>query len=297
MQRYPYVIADVFTDTLFCGNQLAVITDGRGLSSEQMQRIAREFNFAETTFVLPADASRPRHLIRIFTPRVELPFAGHPTIGTAAVLSFLRVAPPADATGAVIYEEKIGPIRLRVEPVKGRTVFAELEISAALEFGPAPVLPDIAAALGLTRGAVKKAWCAGIGLSFCFVQLSDEAAVDSAAVSTSLWKETLSACPQQVFLFSGEFADGGTLYARMLAPGLGIEEDAATGSACVGLVASLSEGSTAADAVLGLTIRQGVAMGRPSLLQAHAHRAQGATHHVRLGGSSIIVAEGSLLIG
>jgi trans-2,3-dihydro-3-hydroxyanthranilate isomerase len=270
VKQYPYVIADVFTDTPFCGNQLAVITDGRGLTSGQMQTIAREFNFAETTFVLPADVSRPRHLIRIFTPRVELPFAGHPTLGTASVLSFLGIAPPADATGAVLYEEKIGPVRVRVEPNQGRTVFAELEITAPLLCGPDPARQAIAAALGLAHGTVKKAWCAGIGLPFCFVQLPDESVVDAAVVNTSLWKETLSGCPQQLFLFSGEFVDGATLYARMLAPALGIQEDAATGSACVGLVASLCEQSSVTDTVVNLTIRQGISMGRPSLLRAHA---------------------------
>lgn len=243
MQPYPFVIADVFTATLFSGNQLAVITDARGLSSDQMQKIAREFNFAETTFVLPADAGRTRPLIRIFTPRMELPFAGHPTIGTAAVLSFLRLAPAADAAGTVIYEEQIGSIALRVQPAQGRTVFAELEITAQLESTPAPDLPVMAAAIGLDQGAIRTVWCAGIGIPFCFVHLQNEQAVDAAVIDRQCWASRLRAHPPQVFLFAGELADGGTLYARMLAPALGIDEDAATGSACVGLAASLAERS------------------------------------------------------
>jgi trans-2,3-dihydro-3-hydroxyanthranilate isomerase len=296
MQRYPFVIADVFTDALFSGNQLAVVTDARGLTAQQMQNIAREFNFAESTFVLPADAQRARPAIRIFTPRLELPFAGHPTIGTAAVLSYLQLSPPADADGTLVYEEKIGPIRLRVRPPEGRTVFAELEIAAPLEPGPTPDLAALAAAVGLPQSAIRTSWSAGIGIAFSFVHLADAQAVDAAIVDRKLWEARLSACPAQLFLFSGDFADAGTLYARMLAPALGIEEDAATGSACVGLVASLAARSPLADTVLGLTIHQGVAMGRPSLLQVFAHRAAGRSQQVRLGGNSVIVAEGSITV-
>jgi trans-2,3-dihydro-3-hydroxyanthranilate isomerase len=294
---YQYVIADVFTDTMFGGNQLAVLTDARGLSSEQMQKIAREFNFSETTFVLPAQTAGARHVIRIFTPQAELPFAGHPTIGTAAVLSFLQLSPAADAQGTVIYEEAIGPIAVRVQAPRGQTVFAEFEIAAALEVGPAPHLTDLAHATGVSPSAVRETWCAGIGIPFCFVHLTDERAVDAAVIDPNLWQAIVArGCAPQVFLFCGDFTDGGTLYARMLAPALGVAEDPATGSACVGLVASLSERSPLREAVLGLTIRQGIAMGRPSLLEAYAHRREGRTHHLRLRGNSVIVAEGSIKI-
>jgi trans-2,3-dihydro-3-hydroxyanthranilate isomerase len=294
---YRFVIADVFTDTLFGGNQLAVITDARGLASEQMQKIAREFNFSETTFVLPAQTAGARHVIRIFTPQAELPFAGHPTIGTAAVLSFLQLSPPADAHGTVIYQEAIGPIAVRVQPARGRTVFAEFEIAAALDMGPAPNLTDLARAAGLAPGAIRETWCAGIGIPFCFVHLADERAVDAAVIDRKSWQAVVaSGCAAQVFLFCGDFTDGGTLYARMLAPELGVAEDPATGSACVGLVASLAERSALREAVLGLTVRQGVAMGRPSLLEAYAHRVGGRTHHLRLRGNSLIVAEGTINI-
>ena len=294
---YHFVLVDVFTDTMFGGNQLAVITDARGLSSAQMQKIAREFNFSETTFVLPAPTADARHVIRIFTPRAELPFAGHPTLGTAAVLSYLQLSPAADAHGTVIYEEAIGPIAVRVQPARGQTVFAEFEIVAALDMRPAPSLTDLACAIGVAPSAVRETWCAGIGLPFCFVHLTDERAVDVAVVDHKLWQGIVArGCAPQLFLFCGDFTDGGMLYARMLAPAIGIAEDPATGSACVGLVASLSERSPLREAVLGLTIRQGIAMGRPSLLEAYAHRLEGRTHHLRLRGNSVIVAEGSIKI-
>ena len=296
MQRYSFVIADVFTETLFSGNQLAVITDARGLTPQQMQNIAREFNFAETTFVLPVEAGRPRPVIRIFTPRMELPFAGHPTIGTAAVLSFLQLSPAADADGAVIYEEMIGPIGLRVSPAQDRTVFAELEIAAPLAMGPAADVAALATAIGAAQSTIRTSWCAGIGIPFCFVHLQNDRAVDAAVIDRQVWASRLSAQPSQVFLFAGDFEDGGTLYARMLAPALGIDEDAATGSACVGLIASLAGRNPQCEATLGLTIHQGVAMGRPSLLRVHARRLDGGQYRVRLGGNSVIVAEGSIAV-
>jgi trans-2,3-dihydro-3-hydroxyanthranilate isomerase len=262
-----------------------------------MQSIAREFNFSETTFVLPAPAAGTRHVIRIFTPRAELPFAGHPTIGTAAVLAFQRLAPPADANGTVIYDETIGPIAVRVEPARGRTLVAEFEIEARLQHGSSPNLDELARAVGVAPGSITEAWCAGIGIAFCFVHLTDELTVDAAVIDRALWRPLVArGCAAQVFLFCGDFTDGAILYARMLAPDLGVAEDPATGSACVALVASLSERSALPDGVLGLTVRQGIAMGRPSLLHAYAHRREGATHHLRLRGSSVIVAEGSLMV-
>jgi trans-2,3-dihydro-3-hydroxyanthranilate isomerase len=236
-------------------------------------------------------------VIRIFTPRAELPFAGHPTIGTAAVLSILQLAPAADAHGTVVYEEGIGPIAVRVQPASGRTVFAEFEIAAPLAMRPSANPADLALAVGLAPSAIRETWCAGIGIPFCFVHLSDERAVDGAVIDLKRWPALVAdGCAAQVFLVSGDFADGGTLYARMLAPALGVPEDPATGSACVGLVASLAERSPLPEAVLGLTIRQGVAMGRPSLLEAYAHRLEGRTHHLRLRGHSVIVAEGTINI-
>jgi trans-2,3-dihydro-3-hydroxyanthranilate isomerase len=262
-----------------------------------MQKIAHEFNFSETTFVLPAAAAGARHTIRIFTPKAELPFAGHPTIGTAAVLSFLQLAPAADAHGSVVYEEGIGPIAVRVQPARGRTVFAEFEIAAPLAMGPAANAADLALAAGLAPGTIRETWCAGIGIPFCFAHLTDERAVDGAVIDRKRWQALVAdGCAAQVFLFCGDFADTGTLYARMLAPEFGIAEDPATGSACVGLVASLAERSALREGVLRLTIRQGVAMGRPSLLEAYAHRREGRTQHLRLCGNSVIVAEGTITV-
>jgi trans-2,3-dihydro-3-hydroxyanthranilate isomerase len=294
MPPLPFVIADVFTDRAFSGNQLAVIPDARGLSAELMQKIAREFNFSETTFVLPADAERARPFIHIFTPHEELPFAGHPTIGTAAVLSLLQRAPPA-AAGWVTYDERIGPITCRVQPPEGRRLSAEFEIATALKHAASPEIRHVAPALGLPEAAVLQAWSAGIGIPFCFVQLLDRQAVDATVIDSRICQLHLAHCPQQFFVFAGDYADGGTLYARMLAPAMGIAEDPATGSACVALVASLAERSGQPECTL--TIHQGIAMGRASVLHARTLRGDGdgdAAARVRVGGSSVIIAEGSL---
>lgn len=293
---YRYLIVDVFTDCAFGGNQLAVFPDARGLSSQQMQAAAREFNFAETTFVVPAAEKSGRSRIRIFTPRRELPFAGHPTIGTAAALSFLRLAESPVNDGWLTYEEGIGPVMVRTSPADGRRVFAELSLQASLELPRTePVRAHLAQAITLPESEIVAAWYAAIGIPFCYVHLSSERAVDAAVLDRQLWKAHLAdtAAPQ-LFLFSGDLKSGGELYARMFAPALGIEEDPATGSACVTLIATLATQQALQAAGIGLTIRQGVAMGRPSTMRVFAEIQSGEPPALRLGGNSVIVAEGSM---
>lgn len=295
---YRYVIADVFTDTAFGGNQLAVFPDARGLSAQQMQTLAREFNFAETTFVLPQDEGRERDRIRIFTPRREMPFAGHPTVGTAAVMSFLSLSRSPDQNGSVTYDEGIGPVSVRTSPAVGRRVFAELSLQTSLELPPGkPIQADIAASISVAEIDIRDTWYAGIGIPFCFVQLSNQQAVDAAVLDRQQWKEKLSntAAPQ-LFLFSGRLESGGELYARMFAPALGIDEDPATGSACVTLIGTLASRHPSREPIIGLTIRQGVAMGRPSSMKVYADLDNGNAWRLRLGGNSVIVAEGVISV-
>jgi len=294
---YRYLIVDVFTDCAFGGNQLAVFPDARGLSTQQMQAAAREFNFAETTFVVPAAEQAGRSRIRIFTPRRELPFAGHPTVGTAAVLSFLQLAEPPVNDGWLTYEEGIGPVMVRTSRADGRRVFAELSLQASLEELPRtePVRAHVAQAITLPESEIVASWYAAIGIPFCYVHLASERAVDAAVLDRQLWKAKLAdtAAPQ-LFLFSGDLKSGGELYARMFAPALGIEEDPATGSACVTLIATLARQQEPQAAGIGLTIRQGIAMGRPSTMRVFAELQSGEPPSLRLGGNSVIVADGSM---
>ena len=285
-------IVDVFTASAFAGNALAVLPDARGLTTAQMQAIAREFNFSETTFVFPDEASASRPRVRIFTPRAELDFAGHPTIGTACALVMHDCL---DVPARLILEENVGPIAVDVERRDG--VFhgaLTLETEIDLPSG-APSLADAAAALTLDPADVRQTFFAGVGLPFCFVELGSEAAVDRAVVDRPAWSRAFaSSWSPHLFLFAGRLEHGGLLYARMFGPALGVEEDPATGSACAALVGALASRAEVSDGELRLTIRQGVAMGRPSAIEALARKHGGRVASVGVAGAVSPVATGEI---
>jgi trans-2,3-dihydro-3-hydroxyanthranilate isomerase len=135
---YRFATADVFTDTPFGGNQLAVIPDARGLDTERMQAVAREFNYSETVFVFPPENSAHTRRLRIFTPAAELPFAGHPTVGTAFVLASLGEIPLEDDETDIVFEENVGPVPVRIRSREGRPVFTQLSVAKLPETGPPP---------------------------------------------------------------------------------------------------------------------------------------------------------------
>src|SRR5262249_10099389 len=148
--RRRFLTADVFTDSLFGGNQLAVIPDGRGIPTQRMQQAAREFNYSETVFVLPAESSRNTRRLRIFTPGAEIPFAGHPTIGTAFVLASIGEIPLQGEWTRIVFEEGAGRVPVRIRAASGRPVFPQLIAPRSPEFGPPPpARADLAAMLGL----------------------------------------------------------------------------------------------------------------------------------------------------
>lgn len=293
---FDFVIADVFTDRAFGGNQLAVIPDATGLTSDLMQAIAREFNFAESSFVIPGAPTQP-DWIRIFTPKRELPFVGHPTIGTSAVLSFLgRSKPPSD--GWVTYEEQIGTVSTRVVSKRDRTVVAELRIEAALEQQPAvPDRGQLAAVLTIPHHDIVDAWCASVAVPFLFVRLKDASAVDRVVLDHSLWASSIAQTwALQLFAFCGAMATGADVYARMFAPAFGIEEDPASGAATLALAGVLAGRAEEADGVFTLDVRQGVALGRPSLMHASADKVDHVITRLRLAGPTVVVAQGSLFV-
>lgn len=294
--RYDFVIADVFTEHAFGGNQLAVLPDAQGLTRAQMQAIAREFNFAETTFVLPADEPGSTARLRIFTPRSELPFAGHPTVGSAAVLTRLGLVPTAAGRASVVFAEGIGPVHVEVSDRDG-ALHAELRLAAVLDLPPQrPDLVALAAALGLPGDAVREAWFAGVGLSFCFLHLASDAHVDAVALDQGALEGAVGGGARELYVFSGDLTDGGGVYARMFAPGLGIEEDPATGSAAAALVACLAARDGRREATVRLRIRQGFAMGRPSHLAASATTLGGRLDHVTVAGGVVVFGTGTITI-
>ena len=225
---HRFVIADVFTEKVFGGNQLAVFPDAQGLSDRALQALAREFNFAETTFVLPPQDARHACRVRIFTPKIELPFAGHPTVGTAAVLARLGLIVTPGGVTTVVFEEGIGPVTVEIR-LRGTATFTRLAIDKEIETGPTGPAPKAAAAaLSLPEETVLEAWFASAGVPFCFIRLVSKQAVDRAALDRTAWSANFArAWSPNLFLFAGDLSPGSRLYARMFAPAFGIEEDPA----------------------------------------------------------------------
>jgi trans-2,3-dihydro-3-hydroxyanthranilate isomerase len=256
-----------------------------------MQRIAREFNFAETTFVLPPQDARHARRVRIFTPRAELPFAGHPTIGTAAVLARLGVIDTKGGKASVVLELGVGPVPVEIE-LGAEAVRARFTIDKPVEV-PAekPPLAQCAEALSLPPAALVEAFYASGGLRFCFVRLKDRAAVDQATLERGAWSRHFAqAWSPHFYLFAGEEKP----YVRMFAPALGVDEDPATGSGAVALAGVLAARRPAADGLFTWSIDQGVAMGRPSRIEASAEKRGGQVTKIRIGGSTVLVAQGEI---
>jgi trans-2,3-dihydro-3-hydroxyanthranilate isomerase len=292
--QYKFYIVDVFSRSPFGGNQLGVLPEASGIASEGMQRIAREFNFAETTFVLPPQNSANTRQVRIFTPTAELPFAGHPTVGTGCALVMGGHVGAGD-THRLIFEEGVGPVAVDVEKRDGvfngtLTLERNAELNAAL-----PSLGDLASVLSLEPQDVTHAAFASVGLPFCFVHLVSREAVDRAIIDKSAWSKHLAkAWSPNVFFFAGDPKDGGELYARMCAPALGMVEDPATGSACAALVGALAGNPDFRGDRYRLSILQGVAMGRPSEIEASASKTNGVVVSVSVGGATAHVAKGEI---
>ena len=292
--KYTYHIVDVFSSTPFGGNQLAVLPDAAGISAEGMQLIAREFNFAETTFVLPKQDPANTCRVRIFTPRAELDFAGHPTVGTACVLVMKQHVDFKDSM-QLILEENVGLVTVDVAQ-HNSDFHGTLTLSGKVEApNGAPSPTELAAVLSLKPDEVEQVFFGGVGLPFCFAQLTSNEAVDRGAIDRVAWKATLGhAWSPHVFFFAGDLKDGGHLYARMCAPALGIEEDPATGSACAALVGAMAANSNFGGTTYRLSVVQGVAMGRRSVIEAQARKRDGEVIAVSVGGATTYVATGQI---
>lgn len=288
---YDFVLVDVFTDRPFGGNQLAVFPDAEGIPEDTMRRLAREFNFSEITFVLPPRDPAHTCQVRIFTPEQELPFAGHPTVGTAAVLASLGRRP---GERGFVFEEGVGPVTVTVE---GPTIRLHLHTPEYASAAATPPVPALAGALALPADAVVESWYAGVGVRFCFVRLADRELVDRARLDRTAWEVGVADnWSPHLCVFAGDFRDGARLYVRMFAPAMGIDEDPATGAAFAALVASLAQRAPGRDGVYRLQVDQGVAMGRPSVLEGTATKENGRLTEVTVGGRAVIVGAGSMTL-
>ncbi len=284
----------MFTSRRFGGNQLAVLPEAAGLDAAAMQKIAAEFNYSETTFVLPP--TDPAHLarVRIFTPRAEMPFAGHPTVGTALALAWLGRTP---ASGVFVLEEQAGPVAVTLAKDDEDRLSAEFTAPAAPSHGPEIGSGAVARALGLDAGQIVTGGglpcVASCGAPFLLVELASQEALVRSALTTLVGLPEVAA--EGVFLFTRDGADGAThLRARMYAPAHGIPEDPATGSAAAALAGFLGSRPGLAEGWHAWRIAQGVEMGRPSMIHARTLRREGVSAEVRIAGTAVPVADGTI---
>ena len=273
MRTYAFVTVDVFTDRRFGGNPLAVFPDAAGMSDAEMQSLAAEFNLSETTFVLPPENPAHTARVRIFTRTREMPFAGHPTVGTAYVLA----QQGRDRGGKLLFEELAGLVEIDVErDGSGAPTGATIAAPQPLSLGPELPVETIAACAGLQPADIRlgahRPVAASLGNPFVIAEV-EAAALSRATLDVASFRQAVEAVPAlegRLGLYLYAHDARGSAQARMFAPLGGTFEDAATGSAAGPLGALLLSLST--DPELRLDIQQGVVMGRPSLLRVVARR-------------------------
>lgn len=298
---YPIHTLDVFTTEPLGGNPLAVVLDADDLDASTMQRIAGELGLSETVFVLsPSDAGALRRL-RIFTPAVELPFAGHPTIGTAVLLAELGLVPGEGRTLSFVLEEQVGRVPLTVRRTPDGTLSAMLTAAKAPEAGAAPPGAEVLAPiLGLSReeivttGLGPRSYSAG--WPYLIVPLRDEAALARASLDLGRWQEQLANfwAPSLYLVVRGTGSESARIRARMFGPALGIPEDPATGAAALDLIGYLVDEDRPGDGTHRWVVEQGVEMGRPSRLVIEGEVAEGRVRAARLAGSARRMIDGTL---
>ena len=301
--RYRFHTADVFTDRAFGGNQLAVFPEAEGLDAERMQQVARELNLSETVFVFPPESPDHARSLRIFTPQIEVPFAGHPTVGTALVLAQIGEIELRAERTKIVLEERVGPIEVVIRGEYGRPVDATFTTAILPEFGPPPPpAADLARMLSLEESDLlletRPPIAVSCGLPFLFVPLRDLDAVRRAQLRLQDWESLLAdywAPHVHVFAHDAELP-GCDLHARMFAPGAGVPEDPATGSAAAALAGLLAARSPETDGTLSWTVEQGLEIGRPSIIEIEADKADGEIVAVRVGGGAVMMSEGLMQI-
>lgn len=281
-----YAVYDVFTHTPFGGNPLAVVFEAAGLSTAQMFQITREFNFSETTFVLPPDDPKHTAKVRIFTPGIELPFAGHPTVGTAVALAEIRAKGPD-----IVLELGVGPIPVSVADSAARFV-----TTVPLSTAPAPTSEQLAACLGVYASDIRSdahaPVTAGLGTDFVLVELKSTDALGKASANVQAFRDTAGADADRLAIFV-YCRNGAKIDARMFQPLGGIPEDPATGSAAAALAGYLGQLDKASQ---HFNITQGVAMGRPSQINAEVIVENGVSKSVAIAGAAVKVMEGKLTL-
>lgn len=297
--KLRFMTVDVFTARQFGGNPLAVIVNAEGLETGQMQDIAAEFNLSETTFVLPP--SEPSHSaqVRIFTPRAELPFAGHPNIGTAFVLATLGETYGRAVADPVVFEEKAGLVEIDLLKEGDAIAGARLAAPQAFVRGKEIPLDVIAAACSIDANDIEttrhQPCIAASGIPWVFAEVKTRAALAAAGPRGDVFAEHLPVDQVTgIHLYLPSDGDEADIQCRVFAPLHGVPEDPATGSANVILIGLLASLRPETDLTLTKTIAQGVDMGRPSLLHAEAEKRDGTVTGTWIGGACVRVMDGTL---
>ncbi len=300
MPALTYHHVDVFTEQPFGGNQLAVFTDGRGLTAEMMQQIAKEMNFSETTFVLPPKDPQNDFWVRIFTPAAEMPMAGHPTVGTAFVLRQTKLIPINREI--VRFEEGVGVIPIQFHTRPDNTVLIEMS-------QPLPSFGDVfqnraavAEMLSIERAHLHPSYpiqVVSCGVPFLYVPIKDMETMRRLSLQTDVWRKLMHGWKVNgIFAFTMETKHASsTVHSRMFAPNLGVPEDPATGAASGPLGCYLVQNGivSIADSI-PIISEQGYEMGRPSTIYITIDMQGSQISGVRVGGTSTYMGEGTLYI-
>lgn len=303
MLKHRYYTLDVFTDTPLAGNQLAVFPDAERLPENRLQAIAGEFNLSETAFVYPPSDPINTARVRIFTPATELPFAGHPTVGTAILLAMLNRVRRRGGKARVVLEEGVGAVPVEVGYSGSVPTWAQLTTARLPEGGPPP--PDdveLAAAISLEPAdfdADMQPAAFSCGVPYLFVPICSRRALAAASPDLGEWRIALGDYwAPDLFLFTRDVElSGSDFRARMFAPLLGVPEDPATGSAVAALAGYLAAHERLGDGRHSWRIEQGFEMGRPSIIELESDVRDGVVYAVRVGGNAVLVSEGNLHLG
>lgn len=298
MKRYVFHTFDVFTQKGLTGNPLAIVHDADGIDAAKMQAIAREFSLPETVFVMAARNPTHTARIRIFTPVRELPFAGHPTVGTAICLAERKFGTDQANNSLLVLEEEVGPVRCAVRTEPGKASYGEFDVPALPhENGKPPSREKLAAALGLLPSDIgaanHKPTCYTAGVPYTFVPVRDRDALHRAHAVSGNWLEAFGRDGAYIYTpldMPTEHAYRG----RMFFPLGGIAEDPATGSAAAAFAGVAVRFDGLADGRHVMPIEQGIEMGRASLITLEVEIAAGRLTGARIGGYAVRFSEGSL---
>jgi trans-2,3-dihydro-3-hydroxyanthranilate isomerase len=295
--RRRFLTADVSTDQPFGGNPVAVLPDAEGLTTDQMQKLAREFNLSETVFVLPPEDPAHARRLRIFVPTREIPFAGHPTIGTALILAAIGDLDLGETRTGIVFEMPAGPVPVAIDSIDGRPHSATLTAPRPPEVRDAPPAAFMAALLSLAPDQIVRSEAASCGNPFLLVQVRDREALGRARIDHAvLDRFDADAFATEPFLFTEDAPAGFDIQARMYAPHMGIPEDPATGSAAAAYAGWLGHHAPEQDGLIKRSIAQGIEMGRPSRIEIEIDKRAGEVTAVRVAGSATLISEGHIVL-